>query len=89
MGGLFVPTCKVSGVQTNNCIVAATAMIHAASAPSFPPVTSIIKSLTLTQSHSVRLLTLFSVLRIYESSYDLVTGLLHCNEYQQPQVRGA
>ena len=45
--GPVVPTCEVHGVQTNNCIVAATA-IPAASAPTFPSVTSIAESLRLT-----------------------------------------
>ena len=39
-----------STVHTNNCIVAATA-IPAASAPSFPSVTSIVESLSLAQNH--------------------------------------
>ena len=49
--GPVVPTCEVSGVQTNNGIVAATA-IPAASAPSFLSVTPLAESLSLTQNHS-------------------------------------
>ena len=53
MWALFVPMCKVSGVQRNNCIVAATAiLVPAAGAPSFPSVTSINKSLSSTHNHS-------------------------------------
>ena len=50
MSVLLVPKCEVSGVQTNNCIVAAR-VIPAASAPSFPTVTSITEGLSLTQNH--------------------------------------
>ena len=59
---LLVPTCEVSGVQTNNCIVAATA-IPSASTPSFPSITSIAESLEF-DSESLGLLALLSVLRV-------------------------
>ena len=59
---LLVPTCEVSGVQTNNCIMAATA-IPAASTPSFPSITSIAESLEF-DSESVGLPALLSVLRV-------------------------
>ena len=59
---LLVPTCEVSGVQTNNCIVAATA-IPAASTLSFPSITSIAESLEF-DSESLGLLALLSVLRV-------------------------
>ena len=59
---LLVSTCEVSGVQTNNCIVAATA-IPAASTPSFPSITSIAVSLEF-DSESLGLLALLSVLRV-------------------------
>ena len=59
---LLVPTCEVSGVQTNNCIVAATA-IPAVSTPSFPSITSIAESLEF-DSESLGLLALLSVLRV-------------------------
>ena len=58
---LLVPTCEVSGVQTNNCIVAATA-IPAAITPSFPSINSIAESLEF-DSESLGLLALLSVLR--------------------------
>ena len=63
---LLVPTCEVSGVQTNNCIVAATA-IPAASTPSFPSITSIAESIAESlefDSESLGLLALLSVLRV-------------------------
>ena len=50
MWALLVPMCEVSGLQTYNCIVAATA-IPAASTLSFPSITSIAESLSLTQNH--------------------------------------
>ena len=59
---LLEPTCEVSGVQTNNYIVAATA-IPAASTPSFPSITSIAESLEF-DSESLGLLALLSVLRV-------------------------
>ena len=59
---LLVPTCEVSGVQTNNCTVAAT-VIPAASTPSFPSITSIAESLEF-DSESLGLLGLLSVLRV-------------------------
>ena len=59
---LLVSTCEVSGVQTNNCNVAATA-IPAASTPSFPSTTSIAESLVF-DSESLGLLALLSVLRV-------------------------
>ena len=62
MWALFVPTCEVSGVQTNNCIVTATA-IPAVSTPSFPSITSIAKSLEF-DSESLGLLALLSALRV-------------------------
>ena len=64
---LLVPTCEVSGVQTNNCIVAATA-IPATSTPSFPSITSIAESLRYSLC--------------YESACDLVIDLLHCNKFK-------
>ena len=72
-------TCEISGVRTINYIVAATA-IPAASAPSFPSVTSITESLSLTQNHS----GCWRYSLCYESACDLVIGLLHCNEYRIP-----
>ena len=64
MSVLLVPTCEVSGVQTNHCIVAATATaIPAASTPSFPSITSIAESLEF-DSESLGLLALLSVLRV-------------------------
>ena len=75
--GPVVPTCEVSGVQTNNYIVAATA-IPADSAPSFPAITSIAESLSLTQNHS----GCWRYSLCYESACDLVIGLLHCDKYQ-------
>ena len=81
--GLVVPTCEVSGVQTNNCIVAATAILPAACAPSFPSVTSIAESLNLTLNR----LGCWRYCLCYESACDLVIGLLRCNKYQQPQIR--
>ena len=77
---LLVPTCEVSGVQTNNCIVAAT-VIPAASTPSFPSITSIAESLEF-DSELLGLLALLC----YESACDLVIYLLHCNKYQKPQI---
>ena len=62
MSVLLVPTCEVSGVQTNNCIVAASA-IPATSTPSFPSITSIAESLEF-DSESFGLLALLSVLRV-------------------------
>ena len=62
MSVLLVPTCEVSGVQPNNCIVAATA-IPAASTPSFPSIISITESLEF-DSESLGLLALLSVLRV-------------------------
>ena len=62
MWALLVPTCEVSGVQTNNCIVTATA-IPAASTPSFPSKTPIAESLEF-DSESLGLLTLLSALRV-------------------------
>ena len=62
MSVLLVPTCEVSGVQTNNCIVAAT-VIPAASTQSFPSITSIAESLEF-DSESLGLLALLSVLRV-------------------------
>ena len=62
MWALLVPTCEVSGVQTNNCIVAATA-IPPASTPSFPSITSNAESLEF-DSESLGLLALLSVLRV-------------------------
>ena len=60
---LLVPTCdEVSGVQTNNCIVAATA-IPATSTPSLPSITSIAESLEF-DSESLGLLALLSMLRV-------------------------
>ena len=59
---LLVPTCEVSGVQTNYCIVAATA-IPTASTPSFPSITSIAEGLEF-DSESLGLLALISVLRV-------------------------
>ena len=59
---MLVPTCKVSGVQKNNCIVASTA-IAAASTPSFPSMTSIAESLEF-DSELLGLLALLSVLRV-------------------------
>ena len=59
---LLVPTCEVSGVQRNNCIVAATA-IPATSTPLFPSITSIAESLEF-DSESLGLLALLSVLRV-------------------------
>ena len=59
---LLVPTCEVSGVQTNNCIVAATA-IPADSTPSFSSITSIAESLEF-DSESLGLLGLLSMLRV-------------------------
>ena len=76
MWALFVPTCEASWLQTNNCIMAATA-ISAASAPSFPSVTSITESLSLPQNRSGCWRSSLS----YEPACDLVIGLLHCNEY--------
>ena len=73
--GPVVPTCEVSGVQTNNCMVAATA-IPAASAPSFPSVASIAESLSLTPNHS----GCWRYSLCYESACDLVISLLHCNK---------
>ena len=62
MWALLVPTCEVSGVQTNNCIVSATA-IPAASTPSFPSIAYIAESLEF-DSKSLGLLALLSVLRV-------------------------
>ena len=62
MSVLLVPTCEVSGVQTNNCIVAATA-IPADSTSSFPSKISIAESLEF-DSESLGLLALLSVLRV-------------------------
>ena len=62
MSVLLVPTCEVSGVQTNNCMVAATA-IRAASTPSFTSKISIAESLEF-DSESLGLLALLSVLRV-------------------------
>ena len=62
MSVLLVSTREVSGVQTNNCIVAATA-IPAVSTPSFPLITSIAESLEF-DSESLGLLALRSVLRV-------------------------
>ena len=59
---MLVPACEVSGVQTDNCIVAAAA-IPAASTPSFPSITSIAESLEF-DSESLGLLALLSVLRV-------------------------
>ena len=59
---LLEPTCEVSGVQTNNYTVAATA-IPAASAPSFPSITSIAERLKF-DSELLGLLALLSVLRV-------------------------
>ena len=59
---LLVPTCEVSGVQTNNSIVTATA-IPAASTPSFPSITSIAERLEF-DSESLGLLALLSVPRV-------------------------
>ena len=72
MRALFEPTCEVSGVQTNNRIVAATA-IPAASAPAFTSITSNAKSLSLTQNHS----GCWRYSLCYESACDPVIGLLH------------
>ena len=57
---MLVPTCEVSGVQTNDCIVAART-IPATSAPSFPSVNSITEGV---DSESLGLLALLSVLRV-------------------------
>ena len=62
MWALLVPTFEVSGVQANNCIVAATA-IRAASTASFLSITSIAESLEF-DSESLWLLALLSVLRV-------------------------
>ena len=62
MWALLVPTCEVSGVQTNNYIVAATA-IPAASAPSFPINNLHAESLEF-DSESLGLLALLFVLRV-------------------------
>ena len=62
MWALLVPTCEVSGVQTNNCIVTVIA-IPAASTPSFPSITSIAESLEF-DSESLGLLALLSALRV-------------------------
>ena len=80
MSVLLVPTCEVSGVQTNDCIVAATA-IPAASTPSFPSIiSSSPKAWSLTQNHS----GCWRYSLCYESACDLVIDLLHCNKYQKP-----
>ena len=64
--------------ESNNCIVAATE-IPAASAPSFPSVTTIAESLSLTHNHS----GCWRYSLCYESGCDLViAGLLHCKKYQ-------
>ena len=81
MWALFELTCEVSGVQTNNRIVAATA-IPAASAPAFTSITSVAVSLSLTQNHS----DCWRYSLCYESACDPVIGLLHCNKYQKPQI---
>ena len=52
--------------------------IPAASALSFPSVTSIAESLSLTQNHS----GCWRYSMCYESACDLVIGLLDCNKYQ-------
>ena len=62
MWALFVPTCEVSGVQTNNCIVTATAM-PAVGTPSFPSTTFTAESLEF-DSESLGLLVLLSALRV-------------------------
>ena len=62
MWALLVPTFEVSVVQTNNCIVAATA-IPAVSTPSFLSTTSIAESLEF-DSESLGLLALLSVVRV-------------------------
>ena len=77
MWALFVPTCEVSGVQTNNRIVAATAMMPAASAPAFTLITSIAESMSLTQNNS----GCWRYSLCYESACDPVIGFLHCNKY--------
>ena len=59
---LLEPTCEISGIQTNNYIVVATA-IPAASTPSFPSITPIAESLEF-DSESLGLLALLSVLRV-------------------------
>ena len=81
MWALFVPTCEVSGVQTNNRIVAATA-IPAASAPAFTSITSIAESMSLTQNHS----GCWRYSLCHESAGDPVIGFLHCNKYQKAQI---
>ena len=70
----MIPPLFLWCLQTNNCIVAATA-IPAASAPSFPSVTSITESLSLTQNRS----SYWRYSLCYESADDMVIGLLHCN----------
>ena len=67
---MLVPTCEVSRVQTNVCIVAARA-IPAASAPSFPSVISIIEGV---DSESLGLLALLYILLV--GVYRLVAVLL-------------
>ena len=81
MWALLVPTCEVSGVQRNNCIVAATA-IPAASTPSFPSITSVAESLEIDSDHS----GCWRYSLCYESACDLGIDLLHCNKYQKPQI---
>ena len=69
---LYGPWCtNVRGLWSTN-------KSSAASAPSFPSVTSIAESLSLTQNHS----GCWRYSLCYESACDLVIGLLHCNKYQ-------
>ena len=62
MWALLVPTCEVSGLKTDDCIVAATA-IPSASTPTFPPITPIAESLEF-DLESLGLLALLSVPRV-------------------------